>query len=40
MYEFLEQNSLYVVLIIVLMIWTGLFLYLWRIDKRVSKLEE
>jgi len=40
MYEFLEQNSLYVVLLIVLMIWTGLFFYLLRIDRRVTKLEE
>jgi CcmD family protein len=40
MYEFLEQNSLFVVLLVVLMIWTGLFFYLLRIDKRVSKLEK
>lgn len=40
MYDFLAQNSLYVVLIIVLMIWAGLFLYLLRVDRRVSKLEK
>jgi CcmD family protein len=40
MYEFLEQHSVYVVLVVVLMIWTGLFFYLYRIDKRVKKLEK
>ncbi|MAT39584.1 MAG: CcmD family protein [Ectothiorhodospiraceae bacterium] len=40
MYEFLEQNSLFVVLTIVLIIWAGLFFYLLRIDKRVAKLED
>jgi len=39
MYQFLEQNSLYVVMIIVLMIWTGLFIYLTRIDKQLKKFE-
>jgi CcmD family protein len=40
MYEFLEQHSVYVVLIVVLMIWAGLFFYLYRIDQRVRKLEK
>ncbi|MDX9758491.1 MAG: CcmD family protein [Bacteroidota bacterium] len=39
MYEFLEQNSIYVVMLIVLMIWTGLFVYLFRIDRRIKELE-
>ena len=39
MYEFLEQNSMYGVMIIVLMIWTGLFFYLFRIDRRIKELE-
>ena len=39
MYEFLEQNSMYVVMLIVLMIWTGLFFYLFRIDRRIKELE-
>ncbi|HOJ05564.1 MAG TPA: CcmD family protein [Bacteroidota bacterium] len=39
MYEFLEHNALYVVMLIVLMIWTGLFVYLLRIDKKVKELE-
>jgi CcmD family protein len=39
MYEFLEQNALYVVMLIVLMVWTGLFAYLLRIDKKIKELE-
>ncbi len=40
MYEFLQNNSLYVVLIVVLMIWTGLFGYLVRIDRMAAKLDK
>ncbi len=40
MYQFLETHSLYVVLIVVLMIWTGLFLYLFKIDRSVRRLED
>jgi CcmD family protein len=39
MYDFLEQNAIYVVMLIVLMVWTGLFVYLYRIDKQVKELE-
>ncbi len=39
-YDFLSNNSLYVVLIIVLVIWLGIFVYLFRLDKKVSKLYE
>ncbi len=39
MYEFLEQNSIYVVMLIVLMIWAGLFVYLFRIDRKIKELE-
>jgi|GEM_PF-229846 len=38
LYSFLDQHSLYVVLIIVLVIWAGIFLYLYRLDKRINKL--
>ena len=40
MYDFLAQNSLYVVLLIVLMVWGGLFGYLVRVDRQVRKLEK
>lgn len=39
MYEFLTRNSLYIVLIIVLMCWSGIFLYLLRLDRKLSALE-
>lgn len=39
MYEFLEQNALYVVMLIVLMVWTGLFVYLLSIDRKIKELE-
>ena len=37
--DFLSQNSLYVVLFIVLVVWLGVFLYLSRIEKRLKVLE-
>lgn len=40
LYSFLDAHSLYVVLIIVLVIWLGIFIYLYRLDKKVSKLYE
>jgi CcmD family protein len=40
MYDFLSQNSLYVVLTIVLICWLGIFIYLVRLDKRISTLEK
>ncbi|HYQ86724.1 MAG: CcmD family protein [Ignavibacteria bacterium] len=39
MYDFLTQNSLYVVLIIAVICWTGIFLYLLRLDRKLSALE-
>jgi CcmD family protein len=37
--DFLAQNQLYIVLIIVLAIWLGIYTYLFRLDSRVKKLE-
>lgn len=39
MYHFLVENSVYVVLIIVLMIWTGISLFLFNLDKKITNLE-
>jgi len=39
-YDFLSHNSLYLVLIIVLIGWLGIFLYLFRLDKKVTKIEK
>jgi len=38
--EFLAQNQLYIVMIIVLAIWLGIYTYLFRLDTRVKKLEQ
>lgn len=40
LYDFLETNSMYVVLLIVLIIWIGIFAYLWGLDKKVKKMEK
>lgn len=37
---FLENNTLYIVLIISLIIWAGIAFYLFRIDSKISKLEK
>jgi cytochrome c-type biogenesis protein CcmE len=39
MFEFLTNNQLYVVLIVVLIIWLGLLLVLINLDKKITKLE-
>ena len=39
MMDFLQQNQMYVVLTVVLLIWAGIVLYLWRIDRKVGKIE-
>jgi len=40
MYDFLTQNPLYVVLLIVLICWLGIFAYLVRIDRKIKNLEQ
>ena len=40
MYEFLAKNALYIVLLIVLICWLGIFTYLFRLDTKISKLEQ
>jgi CcmD family protein len=39
MYEFLAQHELYIVLLVVLICWVGIFLYLLRLDRKIVKLE-
>jgi len=39
-YEFLDKNSIYIVLFIVLVVWFGIFIFLWNTDKRLKKIEE
>jgi CcmD family protein len=40
LYDFLETNSMYVVMLIILIIWIGIFGYMWRLDGKVKKLEK
>lgn len=37
--DFLAQHQLYIVLIIAVGIWLGLYFYLFRLDARLKKLE-
>ncbi len=38
--KFLLDNSRVLVMLVVLIIWIGIFGYLWKLDKKVKKLEE
>jgi len=38
--SFLEKNAIYIVMIIVLIVWTGIFLYLINLDKRLKNVEK
>jgi len=38
-FSFLENNSIYIVMFIVLVIWFGIFAYLYTTDKRLKQIE-
>ncbi len=38
--NFLHENGIYIVLIITLIIWTGIFLFLLTTDKRLKEIEK
>ncbi len=40
MESFFQQNQMYVVLVVVLLIWAGIVFYLLRIDRKVSAMEK
>lgn len=40
MYDFFTNNALYVVLLITLTVWSGVALYLSRIEKKLTDLEK
>jgi len=40
MLEFMMENQMYIVLSIVLLVWAGIAVYLVRLDRKVSRLEE
>jgi len=39
-YKFLENNSIFIVMVIVLVVWTGIFAYLFNLDKRLKGIEK
>jgi CcmD family protein len=39
-FDFLNQNSLFIVLIIALVVWFGVYSYLFRIEGKLKKLEK
>jgi CcmD family protein len=38
--QFLSQNAIFIVMIIVLIVWAGIFLYMLSLDKRIKKVEK
>ncbi len=40
MYDMLNEQPLYVVLTIVLICWVGIVAYLFKLDRKISKLEQ
>ncbi|MCC6550636.1 MAG: CcmD family protein [Ignavibacteriaceae bacterium] len=38
--DFLSQNAIYIVLIIALIVWGGVFGYLYVLDKRLQSIEK
>lgn len=40
LFDFLKNNAIYIVMIIVLIVWTGIFFYLNNLDKRIKSVEK
>ncbi|HSD63242.1 MAG TPA: CcmD family protein [Ignavibacteriaceae bacterium] len=38
--DFLQNNAIYIVMIIVLIVWIGIFFYLNNLDKRIKIVEK
>ncbi len=39
-YKFLTNNSIFIVMIIVLIVWIGIFAFLFNLDKRLKGIEK
>ena len=39
-YSFLSENSIFIVLFIVLVVWSGIFFFLYNTDKRLKAIEK
>ena len=40
MEDFLSKNAIYIVMIIVLIVWAGIFFYLFSLDKRIKNVKK
>ena len=40
LYNFLQNNAIYIVMIIVLIVWIGIFFYMMTLDKRLKSIEK
>ena len=40
LYNFLQSNAIYIVMIIVLIVWVGIFFYMFALDKRLKNIEK
>jgi len=40
LYNFLQNNAIYIVMIIVLIVWVGIFFYMFTLDKRLKSIEK
>lgn len=40
LFSFFESNSIYIVMVILLVVWFGIFLHLWSTDKRLKEIEK
>ena len=40
LYNFLQNNAIYIVMIIVLIVWAGIFFYMLALDKRLKSIEK
>ena len=38
--SFLSNNAIYIVMIIVLIVWAGIFFYMFSLDKRIKSIEK
>lgn len=39
-YNFLSSNAIFIVMIIVLIVWIGIFTFLYNLDKRMKGIEK
>ncbi len=40
LYHFLDKNSIYGVLVIILIVWAGMFMYVGDLSKKIKKIEK